>query len=125
MESIYDYDNSKSNDYKNDNNDNQSYDMEVSSISDFELERNITILQNAINLVKSQRKQIDKETELIYKRINYLKQKEKQIKIHCKKQIDQLHRTVEIKKKRLQDEILIEKKKNNINYKQEKDKDEF
>ena len=125
MESIYDYDNSKSNDYKNDNNDNQSYDMEVSSISDFELERNITILQNAINLVKSQRKQIDKEKELIYKRINYLKQKEKQIKIHCKKQIDQLHRTVEIKKKRLQDEILIEKKKNNINYKQEKDKDEF
>ena len=81
-------------------------------LSDLELEKNIELLQNAINLVKSQRKELEKETEIIYKRINYLKQKEKQIKLHCKKQIDQLHKTVEIKKKRLQDEILMEQKKN-------------
>ena len=85
-------------------------------LSDLELEKNIELLQNAINLVKSQRKELEKETEIIYKRINYLKQKEKQIKLHCKKQIDQLHKTVEIKKKRLQDEILMEQKKNkNLN----------
>ena len=85
-------------------------------LSDLELEKNIELLQNAINLVKSQRKELEKETEVIYKRINYLKQKEKQMKLHCKKQIDQLHKTVEIKKKRLQDEILMEQKKNkNLN----------
>ena len=85
-------------------------------LSDLELEKNIELLQNAINLVKSQRKELEKETEIIYKRINYLKQKEKQMKLHCKKQIEQLHKTVEIKKKRLQDEILMEQKKNkNLN----------
>ena len=92
-------------------------------LSDIELEKNIEILINAINLVKSQRKEIDKETEIINKRINYLKQKEKQVKLHCKKQIEQLHKTVEIKKKRLQDEILMEQKKNNNinNYKPQKE----
>ena len=80
-------------------------------LSDIELEKNIEILMNAINLVKSQRKELEKETEIINKRINYLKQKEKQVKLHLKKQVEQLHKTVEIKKKRLQDEILIEQKK--------------
>ena len=102
--------------YENDDEDNSiNLNQNKSNIvpSDIELEQNIEILQNAINLVKSQRKQLEKETEIINKRIIYLKQKENQIKINCKKQIDQIHRAVEIKKKRLQDEILLEQKKNN------------
>ena len=35
------------------------------------------------------------------------------MKLHCKKQIDYLHKTVEIKKQRLKDEILLEEKRNN------------
>ena len=94
----------------------------IELLSDIELEKNIETLINAINLVKSQRKELDRETETINKRINYLKQKEKQIKLHFKKQIEQLHKKVEIKKKRLQDEILMEQKKNNNinNYKIQK-----
>ena len=34
-------------------------------ISDSELENNISILQNAINIVKSQRKQTEQETQII------------------------------------------------------------
>ena len=41
-------------------------------ITNSELENNITTLQNAINIVKSQRKQTEQETQIIYKRINYL-----------------------------------------------------
>ena len=112
-------DNSNNNNIQINNNINSNNDL---LLSDLELERNIEILQNAIVLVKSERKKLDKETEIINKRINYLTQKEKQLKLHCKKQIDQLHKTVEIKKKRLQDEIFMEKKMNNNinNYKVKK-----
>ena len=106
---MYNYENDDEKDIINNINQNKDDLMPT----DIELEQNIEILQNAINLVKTQRKQLEKETEIINKRIIYLKQKEKQIKMHCKKQIDQIHRAVEIKKKRLQDEILIEQKKNN------------
>lgn len=70
-------------------------------ITNSELENNITTLQNAINIVKSQRKQTEQETKIIYKRINYLKQKENQLKIHCKNQIEQMNKSIELKKKRL------------------------
>ena len=53
-------------------------------ITNSELENNITTLQNAINIVKSQRKQTEQETKIIYKRINYLKQKENQLKFIVK-----------------------------------------
>ncbi len=94
----------------NNSNNNSKNELEI---TDLELENNIEILQNAIALVKSERKKLNEETDIIYKRINFLKQKEKQIKTHCRQQIEQLHKTVEIKKKRLQDEILLEQKKNN------------
>lgn len=77
-------------------------------ISNDELDNRIAILENAINIVKSQRKQTEKETQIIYKRINYLKQKENQIKIHCKNQIDQMNKSIELKKKRLKYEISLE-----------------
>ena len=80
-------------------------------ITNDELENNINVLQNAINIVKSQRKQTEQETKIIYKRINYLKQKENQLKIHCKQQIDQLNKSIELKKKRLKYEISLEEKK--------------
>ena len=80
-------------------------------ISDLEIEKDIEILQKAINVVISQRKELDKQTESINKRIKYLTQKEKLLKQHCKNQINHLHKVVEIKKKRLQDEILLEQKK--------------
>ena len=80
-------------------------------ITNSELENNITTLQNAINIVKSQRKQTEQETKIIYKRINYLKQKENQLKIHCKNQIEQMNKSIEIKKKRLKYEISLEEKK--------------
>ena len=80
-------------------------------ITNSELENNITTLQNAINIVKSQRKQTEQETKIIYKRINYLKQKETQLKIHCKNQIEQMNKSIELKKKRLKYEISLEEKK--------------
>ena len=40
-------------------------------ISDNELENSIAVLQNAINIVKSQRKQTEQETQIIYKRISH------------------------------------------------------
>lgn len=80
-------------------------------ISNDELNNRIAILENAINIVKSQRKQTEKETQIIYKRIIYLKQKENQIKIHCKNQIDQMNKSIELKKKRLKYEISLEQKK--------------
>ena len=80
-------------------------------ITNSELENNITTLQNAINIVKSQRKQTEQETKIIYKRINYLKQKENQLKIHCKHQIEQMNKSIELKKKRLKYEISLEEKK--------------
>ena len=107
----YDYDN-ESESYTNKDLENKNQNIKDLTPSDIELEKNILILQNAISLVKSQRLELDKETEIIYKRINYLKQKEKQMKLHCKKQIDYLHKTVEIKKQRLKDEILLEEKRN-------------
>ena len=95
----------KENDEKNDliNNDED--------ITNSELENSIAILQNAINIVKSQRKQTEQETQIIYKRINYLKQKENQLRIHCKNQINQMNKSIEIKKKRLKYEITREQKK--------------
>jgi len=107
----YDYDN-ESESYTNKDLESKNQNIKDLTPSDIELEKNILILQNAISLVKSQRLELDKETEIIYKRINYLKQKEKQMKLHCKKQIDYLHKTVEIKKQRLKDEILLEEKRN-------------
>ena len=80
-------------------------------ITNSELENNITTLQNAINIVKSQRKQTEQETKIIYKRINYLKQKENPLKIHCKNQIEQMNKSIELKKKRLKYEISLEEKK--------------
>ena len=80
-------------------------------ITNDELENNINVLQNAINIVKSQRKQTEQETKIIYKRINYLKQKENQLKIHCKNQIEQMNKSIEMKKKRLKYEISLEEKK--------------
>ena len=80
-------------------------------ITNSELENNITTLQNAINIVKSQRKQTEQETKIIYKRINYLKQKENQLKIHCKNQIEQMNKSIELKNKRLKYEISLEEKK--------------
>ena len=78
----------KENDEKNDliNNDED--------ITNSELENSIAILQNAINIVKSQRKQTEQETKIIYKRINYLKQKENQLRIHCKNQINQINKSI-------------------------------
>ena len=107
----YDYDN-ESETYTQTDLENKNQNINDLTPSDIELEKNIVILQNAISLVKSQRLELDKETEIIYKRINYLKQKEKQMKLHCKKQIDFLHKTVEIKKQRLKDEISLEEKRN-------------
>ena len=80
-------------------------------ISDSELENIISILKNAINIVKSQRKQTEQETQIIYKRINYLRRKENQLKIHCKDQIEQLNKSIELKKKRLKYEISLDQKK--------------
>ena len=80
-------------------------------ITNSDLENSITILQNAINIVKAQRKQTEQETQSIYKRINYLKQKENQIKIHCRNQIEQINKSIELKKKRLKYEISLEQKK--------------
>ena len=80
-------------------------------ITNSDLENSITILQNAINIVKAQRKQTEQETHIIYKRINYLKQKENQIKIHCRNQIEQMNKSIELKKKRLKYEISLEQKK--------------
>ena len=85
--------------------------VDEGEISDFELENSINTLQNAINIVKSQRKQTEQETQIIYKRINYLKQKENQLKIHCKNQIDQMNKSIELKKKRLKYEISLEEKR--------------
>ena len=58
------------------NDEENVYEDDDEEISESELENNINILQNAINIVKSQRKQTEQETQIIYKRINYLKQKE-------------------------------------------------
>lgn len=80
-------------------------------ITNSDLENSIIILQNAINIVKAQRKQTEQETQIIYKRINYLKQKENQIKIHCRNQIEQMNKSIELKKKRLKYEISLEQKK--------------
>ena len=80
-------------------------------ITNSELENDINTLQSAINIVKSQRKQTEQETKIIYKRINYLKQKENQLKIHCKNQIEQMNKSIELKKKRLKYEISLEEKK--------------
>ena len=80
-------------------------------ITNSDLENSIIILQNAINIVKAQRKQTEQETKIIYKRINYLKQKENQIKIHCRNQIEQMNKSIELKKKRLKYEISLEQKK--------------
>ena len=82
-----------------------------SDFSNSDLENSITILKNAINIIKSQRKQTEQETQIIYKRINYLKQKENQLKIHCKQQIDQFNKSIELKKRRLRYEISLEEKK--------------
>ena len=91
------------NEFNENDNDNE--------ITNYELENNINVLQNAINIVKSQRKQTEQETKIIYKRINYLKQKENQLKIHCKNQIEQMNKSIEMKKKRLKYEISLEEKK--------------
>lgn len=80
-------------------------------ITNSDLENSIIILQNAINIVKAQRKQTEQDTQIIYKRINYLKQKENQIKIHCRNQIEQINKSIELKKKRLKYEISLEQKK--------------
>ena len=80
-------------------------------ITNSDLENSIIILQNAINIVKAQRKQTEQETKIIYKRINYLKQKENQIKIHCRNQIEQMNKSIELKKKRIKYEISLEQKK--------------
>ena len=93
------------NEFNENDNDNDN------EITNDELENNINVLQNAINIVKSQRKQTEQETKIIYKRINYLKQKENQLKIHCKNQIEQMNKSIEMKKKRLKYEISLEEKK--------------
>jgi hypothetical protein len=93
------------NEFNENDNDNDN------EITNDELENNINVLQNAINIVKSQRKQTEQETKIIYKRINYLKQKENQLKIHCKNQIEQMNKSIEMKKKRLKYEISLEQKK--------------
>ena len=90
---------------KNESNENDD------EITNSNLENDINILQSAINIVKSQRKQTEQETKIIYKRINYLKQKENQLKIHCKNQIEQMNKSIELKKKRLKYEISLEEKK--------------
>ena len=54
---------------KNESNENDD------EITNSELENDINTLQSAINIVKSQRKQTEQETKIIYKRINYLKKK--------------------------------------------------
>jgi len=90
---------------KNESNENDD------EITNSELENDINTLQSAINIVKSQRKQTEQETKIIYKRINYLKQKENQLKIHCKNQIEQMNKSIELKKKRLKYEISLEEKK--------------
>ena len=90
---------------KNESNENDD------EITNSELENDINTLQSAINIVKSQRKQTEQETKIIYKRINYLKQKENQLRIHCKNQINQMNKSIEIKKKRLKYEISLEEKK--------------
>ena len=90
---------------------NENVNDNDNEITNDELENNINVLQNAINIVKSQRKQTEQETKIIYKRINYLKQKENQLKIHCKQQIDQLNKSIELKKRRLRYEISLEEKK--------------
>ena len=90
---------------KNESNENDD------EITNSELENDINTLQSAINIVKSQRKQTEQETKIIYKRINYLKQKENQLKIHCKNQIKQMNKSIELKKKRLKYEISLEEKK--------------
>ena len=95
--------NGEKNEFNENDNDNE--------ITNDELENNINVLQNAINIVKSQRKQTEQETKIIYKRINYLKQKENQLKIHCKNQIEQMNKSIEMKKKRLKYEISLEEKK--------------
>ena len=87
------------------------YDDNDCDLSNSELENSISVLKNAINIIKSQRKQTEEETQIIYKRINYLKQKENQLKIHCKQQIDQLNKSIELKKRRLRYEISLEEKK--------------
>ena len=53
------------NEFNENDNDNDN------EITNDELENNINILQNAINIVKSQRKQTEQETKIIYKRINF------------------------------------------------------
>ena len=90
---------------KNESNENDD------EITNSELENDINTLQSAINIVKSQRKQTEQETQIIYKRINYLKQKENQLRNHCRNQINQLNKSIEIKKKRLKYEISLEEKK--------------
>ena len=40
-----------------------------------------------------------------------MKQKENQLKIHCKDQIEQLNKSIELKKKRLKYEISLDQKK--------------
>ena len=90
---------------------NENVNDNDNEITNDELENNINVLQNAINIVKSQRKQTEQETKIIYKRINHLKQKENQLKIHCKNQIEQMNKSIEMKKKRLKYEISLEEKK--------------
>ena len=77
---------------------------------DADLEEEIANLQKAILLLREERKQIDNETEIINKRINFLKNKEIKIRIQCKKEIDQIHKVVEIKKRKLEDQIEVEQK---------------
>ena len=85
---------------------------ELSEISDIELERQISLLQNAISVIKSQRKEIEKETEIILKRLNFLKDKENRLKLHVKKEIAYINKSINIKKERLKDEIILAQKKN-------------
>ena len=74
------------------------------------LEEEIANLQKAILLLREERKRINNETEIINKRINFLKNKEIQIRVQCKKEIDQIHKVVEIKKRKLEDQIEVEQK---------------
>ena len=105
------------------NDEENVYEDDDEEISESELENNINILQNAINIVKSQRKQTEQETQIIYKRINYLKQKENQLRNHCRNQINQLNKSIEIKKKRLKYEISLEEKKEEGEVEKEKIKE--
>ena len=58
----YDYDN-ESETYTQKDLENQNQNIKDLTPSDIELEKNIVILQNAISLVKSQRLELEKETD--------------------------------------------------------------